>query len=196
MGKAEKTRQFIIEQSATIFNQKGIAGTTIDDILIATKMAKGGLYGHFKSKEEIAEVMVDFLLGKMVDKIAAMMNKQQTAVGKVFAFMDVYKNPLTSYIEGGCPILNFGVEADDTNPVIKQKVKTVIEDGQKVLIAALNQGVANKQLSPSLNTEEFALKTFAALEGGIMISRVTGSNKYMASLISMLKTELKTFELN
>ena len=64
-GKAERTKQFIIEQSAPIFNAKGIAGTTIDDILAATKMAKGGIYGNFENKEAISIASVDFLFGKM-----------------------------------------------------------------------------------------------------------------------------------
>jgi TetR/AcrR family transcriptional repressor of nem operon len=53
MTKAERTRQFIIEKAAPIFNQKGVAGTSMSDIMEATKLAKGGLYGNFESKEEI-----------------------------------------------------------------------------------------------------------------------------------------------
>ena len=39
MSKAEKTKQMIIEQAAVIFNEKGVAGTSIDDILKASKVA-------------------------------------------------------------------------------------------------------------------------------------------------------------
>ena len=60
-GKAERTKQFIIEQATPIFNSKGIAGTTIDDILAVTKMAKGGIYGNFENKEGISIASVDFI---------------------------------------------------------------------------------------------------------------------------------------
>lgn len=195
MGKAERTRQFIIEQAAPLFNEKGIAGTTIDDILAATKMAKGGLYGHFESKEEIATVMVDYLLNKLGTKMASVINKEKTTIKKLFAFIDMYKDPINSYIAGGCPILNFGVEADDTNPVIKQKVKVIIEEGQQGFRDIINEGVINKELSADINPAEMAMKIFAMLEGGMMMSRVTGNTKYMHGIINMLKVDLKSYQL-
>ncbi|PWK78035.1 TetR family transcriptional regulator [Mucilaginibacter oryzae] len=196
MGKAERTRQFIIEQAAHLFNEKGIAGTTIDDILAATKMAKGGLYGHFESKEEIARVMVDYLLGKLNDKIASAIAHQKTAVKKVFAFIDVYQDPIKSYIDGGCPVLNFGVEADDNNPELKAKLKVIIENGIETIKLIIENGVAGRELSPGIDAAGYAIKMFASLEGGMLVSRVTGNRKYMHSLIKMLKDELKSYELN
>ncbi|MEO3406269.1 TetR/AcrR family transcriptional regulator [Mucilaginibacter sp. CAU 1740] len=195
MGKAERTRQFIIEQAAPLFNEKGIAGTTIDDILATTKMAKGGLYGHFESKDEIARVMVDYLLGKLSDKIASAMAHEKTAVKKIFAFIDVYKDPIKSYIDGGCPVLNFGVEADDNNPELKAKLKMIIEGGQEVIKTTINDGVTNGELSPEIDAAGYAIKMFASLEGGMLVSRVTGDSKYMHSLIKMLKDELKSYQL-
>ncbi|WP_114940252.1 TetR/AcrR family transcriptional regulator [Mucilaginibacter endophyticus] len=195
MGKAERTRQFIIETAAPIFNEKGIAGTTIDDILAATKMAKGGLYGHFESKEEIASVMVNYLLDKLSDKVNTVIAKEKTAIKKIFAFIDIYKDPIDSYIDGGCPILNFGVEADDNNPMLKQRLKTMIEEGQKVFVEIINKGVADGEISPEINAADYALKMFTLLEGGMLVSRVTGSGKYMNSLVRMLKNELKEYEL-
>lgn len=195
MGKAERTRQFIIETAAPIFNEKGIAGTTIDDILAATKMAKGGLYGHFESKEEIANVMVNYLLDKLSDKVNTVMAKEKTAIRKIHAFIDIYKDPIDSYIDGGCPILNFGVEADDNNPVLKQRLKTMIEAGQKDFVEIINKGVADGEISPEINAADYALKMFTLLEGGMLVSRVTGSSRYMNSLVRMLKTELKEYEL-
>ncbi|GLU52563.1 TetR/AcrR family transcriptional regulator [Dyadobacter frigoris] len=195
MGKAERTRQFIIQTAAPIFNEKGIAGTTIDDVLEATKMAKGGLYGHFDSKEEIAYTMVDFLLGKLSDKVILEVSKEKTAKGKLFAFMNVYKNPLASYIEGGCPILNFGVESDDTSPVIKKKVKNIIEGTKTMLTEIINTGIINKEFAETINADDFALKLFSMMEGGMMVSRVTNSNKPMNDLIRMLKKDLELHEI-
>ena len=194
-GKAERTKQFIIEQSAPIFNTKGIAGTTIDDILAATKMAKGGLYGNFENKEAISIASVDFLFGKMSAKAHSVMSKKKTAVQKLFAFIDLREDPLVPFIEGGCPILNFGVYSDNTNPTVKKKVKVMIEDSMILFIDILKQGIANGELSDKLNPEEYCLKVLVMLEGATLISRVTDSVKPMYTVIKMLKSELKSFEI-
>jgi len=194
-GKAERTKQFIIEQSAPIFNSKGIAGTTIDDILAATKMAKGGIYGNFENKEAISIASVDFLFGKMSAKAYSVMSKEKTAVKKLFAFIDLRENPLVPFIEGGCPILNFGVYSDNTNPTVKKKVKAMIEGSMTLFIDILKQGIANGELSDKLNPEEYCLKVLVMLEGATLVSRVTDSVKPMYTVIKMLKSELKSFEI-
>jgi len=127
MSKAEKKRLHIIEKAALIFNEKGIAGTSIDEILEASHTTKGCLYGHFNSKEELSYASVDYLLQKLTDRRTLMLEKQTTAAAKIFAFLDMNKDPLNSYINGGCPIVNLSTETDDTNPVIRKKVKHMIE---------------------------------------------------------------------
>ena len=194
-GKAERTKQFIIEQSAPIFNSKGIAGTTIDDILAATKMAKGGLYGNFENKEAISLATVDYIFGKVSAKTFSVVSKEKTAVKKLFAFIDLRKNPLAPFIEGGCPILNFGVDSDNTNPTVKKKVKATIEASLALFTDILKQGIANGELSKELNPEEYCMKVLVMLEGATLVSRVLNSVQPMHTVIKMLKSELKSFQV-
>ena len=96
MTKAEKTKQFIIEKSAPIFNVKGLAGTAMSDIMEATNMAKGTIYIHFKDKEELTGCVVDYNLKTLVDRTLAYANKQQTAKQKLLSFLDFLGDPLNS----------------------------------------------------------------------------------------------------
>ena len=47
------TRQNIIDKSMQLFSVKGYYNTSIADIIQATGLTKGGLYGHFANKQEI-----------------------------------------------------------------------------------------------------------------------------------------------
>lgn len=51
--KGSITKEMIIEKSLDLFSVKGYFNTSISDIMEATGLTKGGLYAHFKSKEEI-----------------------------------------------------------------------------------------------------------------------------------------------
>jgi TetR/AcrR family transcriptional repressor of nem operon len=195
MGKAERTRQFIIEQSAILFNTKGLAGTAMSDVMEATKMAKGGLYGHFESKEELAYAVVDYNLEKLVEKVEQAVGKAGSAKQKLVAFLDVFKNPMQFPVEGGCPLLNFGVEADDTNPVVQDKVKKIIEGSQKKIFVIVRQGIKNGEFKESFNAREFAIKMLTLIEGGTLIGRVLNTNSQMAVIIKMLKKEIEEQEL-
>ncbi len=60
MNKAERTKQFIIEQTASIFNKKGYAGTSLQDITAATSLTKGSIYGNFGGKDDVALAVFDY----------------------------------------------------------------------------------------------------------------------------------------
>lgn len=62
MGNAQKTRQLILEAAKTLFIQKGYDHTTVEEIMQLTGLSKGGLYYHFKSKEEIMDAMLQSII--------------------------------------------------------------------------------------------------------------------------------------
>jgi AcrR family transcriptional regulator len=189
--KAEQTRQFIIEQAAPIFNIKGVAATAMSDIMEATKLAKGSLYVHFENKDELAYAVVDYNLNKLVQKAREAAAKQKTAREKLFAYLHYFSTPTQPPVEGGCPMLNFGMEADDTNPVIREKVHKFIEASVKEFTVVLENGITNGEFKKELPVKEFAAKIFALIEGGTMMSRVAGNNNYMKIIIRSLKKEIE-----
>ena len=191
MTKAERTKQLIIEKSAPIFNIKGVAGTAMSDIMEATKLAKGSLYVHFENKDELSYAAVDYNLDKLTEKTLATMSKHKTAKGKLFAFTDLYSDPFNPPLVGGCPMLNFGMEADDTNPVIKQKVNKRLQASPKMLTRIIEQGITDGEFKKSWNAIEFGIKMFAMIEGGVLFSRVSGNKEHMNVLINVIKKEIE-----
>ena len=194
MGKAEQTKQHIIEQAAPIFNEKGIAGTTVDDVLAAAKVARGCLYSHFENKDDLSLQTVDYLLNKMTGHIRTLMAAESTSKGKIYAYLNAAKNPLSSYIDGGCPILNMAAESDDNHPEVKEKVKEKVSSSQKLFSSILSTGIKNGEWKTSLNPSDFANKIFFAIEGAIVFCRILENNKAMLALINNLKAELESHE--
>ena len=195
LTKAEKTKQFILETAVPLYNEKGIAGVNIDDVLKATRLTKGCLYGHFEGKDDLSEQVIDLALKMVSDKIRTEVYKGKTTKGKIFAFLDFYKNPIETYISGGCPIFNTAVQTDDQYPFIKEKVAKVFRTGQQELTALLQHGIENGEFSKNLDPVVFAFKLVASVEGGIVMCRVMDTAKPMQGLIKSLKTELEQYTI-
>ena len=190
MNKAERTRQFIIEQSAPLFNTRGISGTSMSDIMEVTKMAKGGLYGHFETKEELSYAVVDYNLSLLTEKLRKALIKATTAKATLLACVEFFSDPLHPPVEGGCPMINFGMESDDTNPAIRKKVKATVEAGEKLFQSIVEQGIKNGEFKKDSNAREFAIKMLALIEGGTMICRIVGSNAQMKTIAGILHKEI------
>jgi len=190
MTKAEQTRQRIIEKSAPLFNVKGIAGTAMSDIMEATNLAKGSLYVHFENKDDLAYRVVDYTLESLMLRTLEVAKEQRTAKAKLISLFDLMSH-LSNPIPGGCPILNFGMESDDTNQVIRKKVKNAIHRFLLQIKGIVNQGIAQGEFKKDWDAQKFAVKAFAMIEGGVMLSKVSGNAHYRLQMATLIKGEIE-----
>ena len=173
MTKKERTRQFIIEQAAPLFNQKGYAGTSLHDIMEMTGLKKGGIYGNFESKEEIAVASFEYAVGLVTEKVKLRADQKLKSYEKLQVVIDFYRNYITNPpIDGGCPILNTSIEADDTNPRLRNRVIEALDNWRGSMSGTIRKGIRRKEIKPTIDAEEFATLFIATLEGGIMMSKV------------------------
>jgi len=193
MSKADRTRQFIIEASAPLINKKGMAGTSLTDIMEVTKLAKGGIYGNFESKEEICRESFLYLRSQLAGKLDAAVAQGTSAKARLFNLLSVYENDKN--MMDGCPILNFGAEADDTNPAMKEQVKNAIRAAQKRFYTIIQDGINAKEISTEINPEHFSIRIFAMIEGGILCRKILGNNDQMMVVLESIKEEFEKYVL-
>lgn len=65
--QAKNTKNAILENSLTLFFEKGFNNVTMNDILKTTGLSKGGFYHHFESKEALFSELADTLLLSVVE---------------------------------------------------------------------------------------------------------------------------------
>jgi len=176
MSKGEQTRQMIIERSAPIFNKKGIAATAMSDVMEATQLSKGSLYVHFDNKDVLAEEVADYNMEQLSKKTQAAINRFKDPKDRLFAYIDLYGNPLNPPVEGGCPMMNFGMEADDQNEVVRKMVAHRVNKAQQLIVDIIADGIRQGVFKADWNYKEFATMMFAMIEGGVFISRATQKN--------------------
>jgi len=188
MSKAEKTKAFIIEKTAPIFNKKGYAGTSINDMTDATGLTRGSIYGNFANKDEVALAAFDYNLQKINTIFKAEIEKKNTAKDKLLVFVHVYINFLSHpFPSGGCPILNTATEADDTHPELKKKVLFGILRWKDTIIELIEKGIADKEFAENVNPEQIALTIIATIEGGLMITQTTGKLNYLKLIMKSVE---------
>ncbi len=185
MSKAEKTKQYIIEKTAPIFNKKGYAGTSLNDMMASTGLTKGSIYGNFSNKDEVALAAFNYNLERVANVLRAEVQKQETVKEKLLVYPRVYENFMRPpFPDGGCPILNTAIEADDTHSQLKARAATAIIVWKNSIERLVEKGIQNKELKKDVNVEQVALTIIAMIEGGIMITKLTGKNTFKKSVMS------------
>lgn len=188
LTKSERTRQFIIEQAAPIFNKKGIAGTSMSDLLEATGLAKGGLYGNFESKEEIAREAFRYSFEQVYTGIVAAVTAKHSPIEKLLTICDYHKDyTKVGPIEGGCPVMNYSVEVDDTMPRLKKDVKLAVERMLNDLYRIIEKGKKVGEISKDINSEKYASLIYCQIEGAIFLAKALDDHKKLNQSLEFLK---------
>ncbi|MFE5318037.1 TetR/AcrR family transcriptional regulator [Paenibacillus sp. NPDC056579] len=180
MRKGEKTKLHIIMKSAELFNEKGYTGSTIQDIMEATGLTKGGIYRNFANKDEIALEAFAYAGKVLWEHFAAAVQQASTATGKLLAMCDVYSDTVHNPpIQGGCPFLNTAVESDHSFPVLRDRALEAYESMMSFIQSILKEGIDAGEFRSEMNTESVASFIFSSIEGAIMASRLTRDNKHI-----------------
>ncbi len=187
MSKAENTKQRIIEKAAIIFNQNGYAGSSIADIMKLTGLQKGGIYNHFKSKDEIAVAAFDYSLSLIVKAVMIRVGQENTAIDRLHAFVDSFKGFTSQPIGvGGCPILNTAVESDDTHPRLRLHVQGAVNEIRALIGSIVELGIRQGEIVAATDTEQVSTIIFVTIEGAIMMSKLYGTDIYLDRAINHL----------
>lgn len=174
MSKGELTRQRIIAEAAPIFNQRGYAGCSMQDIMEATGLEKGGLYRHFSSKEELAAEAFRYALSNSVRLKAQRLGEIDNAVEQLrYTVKRFVETPANT--PGGCPLMNTAIDADDGNPALRDLARKGIQDWRARLSRIIETGIKAKEIRSATEPRRIANTLIATLEGALMISRLENS---------------------
>lgn len=188
MSKAEKTKAFIIEKTAPLFNKKGYAGTSLNDITAATGLTKGSIYGNFADKDEVALAAFDHNFRQVLQIVRGEMSAYETVKEKLLVYVKVYSDFLKGpFPEGGCPILNTAIEADDTHEALKEKACAAFTSWKNNLSALIRKGIDSGEFKAGIDPEQTALTMIAMIEGAIMITKLTGKLNYRKTIMQSVE---------
>jgi len=188
MTKAERTRQFIIEKSAPIFNIKGYESTSLSDIQEATKLTKGAIYGNFSDKNELAIAAYDYSCSSVMGRISEIIKQSTSAKEAILAYTNYYvQNWQFVFKRGGCPMLNAAVEADDHLHYLRDTVRKSMNRFMKTLQQTIEEGQARNEFKADVNSEEYAATIFTIMEGNILLAKTMNDPKYFQLSANRIK---------
>lgn len=191
LGKAEKTKEFIIEKTAPIFNEKGFSGTSLNDILQATSLSKGCIYGNFKNKDEIALSAFDFNQGQINAYFNSKMKEKEHAIDRLLVYPKTFRHfQKLSFFQAGCPILNTATEADDTHPLLRKKAVSALKFWQESIEKIIKKGIENNEIKPETNAQEMALVMISMMEGVVMQAKLRGNSSALKSVMTYLERQI------
>jgi AcrR family transcriptional regulator len=190
-SKSERTRRFIVERSAHVFNEKGYAGTSLTDLTKETGLTKGSIYGNFDNKDEVALAAFDYNFNRVTEYIKVRILATENAIERLLVYPTVYRNFLKiGFLKPGCPILNTSTEADDTHPQLRERASNALGFWKQSIEKQIGRGIQRGEIKAGTNPREVAVVLISLVEGAIMQAKVTGKSIDLKIAMDFLENQI------
>ncbi len=163
-----------------IFLQKGYAATSISDVVRECKITKGGIYHHFKNKEELFIEAIDYLFERF-EEFERSMYSGSTNLKQI---LQIYFGSLSNISEVLGAIT--GSENIDVNnfymlmtnafikfPQIREKHGEMHLKNQEILVEIIKKAQQEGQIKDNIDCETLGFMINALAEGTMMYHIMT-----------------------
>lgn len=195
-AKGAATRDQILDAAARLIHLRGYHCTSLDDVLRDSGVGKGNFYYYFKSKEDLGYAIIDRIVQGFVQRTLepAFADSGADPVKQLHGFLDrVLDSQRERNCVGGCPMGNLASELSDVHEGFRQRLAEIFSEWRVCLAEALTRGKARGGLRADLDPARAAQFLVAALEGAILMSKVTRDIAVMENCVDELKGHLTLY---
>jgi TetR/AcrR family transcriptional regulator, transcriptional repressor for nem operon len=175
-GRASRER--IVERAADLFAERGIAATSVDEVLAAAGAGKGQFYHYFRGRDELAAAAVGYRCARVVAGLTR-------ALGEVSSLAGL-EQALARFIDGfeqggmpGCPIGTLATEVAGRNEEARLQAAAGFDAWERLLADTLERMRQRGELRADAPPAVLASGLLASIEGGMVLSQ---ARKEMTSL--------------
>lgn len=188
MNKGAQTRNNIISQSLQLFSVKGYYNTSINDILEATRLTKGGLYGHFRSKEDIWYAVYEEAVKIWRVKV---LNEVQSIPDPLERLEKTIANDMREYLgaevfDGGCFFFNMLGELSGQSSTMTRHILRGFVQFAQLLELWLREAADKGQLKNGLDIKGIANFIVITLNGAAPLYAASRDDNILEHTIEQL----------
>ncbi|UCD77367.1 MAG: TetR/AcrR family transcriptional regulator [Desulfobacterales bacterium] len=186
--KGTQTRRNIIENSLQLFSVKGYYNTSVSDILDATGLTKGGLYGHFASKEDIWYSVYEEAVSIWKGIVFKGIRNGADPLKRIEKFIE---NDMQDYLgadvfEGGCFFLNMLVELSGQSASMSKQILRGFVRLSGLLQSWLEEADRKGMLQQGLDFKEIANFIIISLNGAAALYIATRDRSILDQTIRQI----------
>jgi AcrR family transcriptional regulator len=164
--RGSETRRRILEVAAESFADRGYAGTSVNDVLKASGVTKGGFYFHFPSKEALALAALRHKQEQWAGTVMAAVMRRPRAVEQLEAMVDALCD-LHEQDRACRAISRLCTELGDERPELRPQLGTHLTTWMDMVAAVIRKGQDEGEIRPDVEpavAAEIAVESFIGLE--------------------------------
>lgn len=197
MSSRANSRERILGTAEAMILERGLAGTTIEDIIDKAAITKGGFFYHFDGKLSLARALVERYIEmdtRMFQDLSARADSlSEDPLQRALIFLNLFAEAVAGMTEvhPGCVVAAFTYETQQIDDEVRRLMEQGMQDWRDMIAARL-LAIAEKY-PPRVEVDINALADMfnSILEGGIILARVYGDNRALIDQVHAYRTHLR-----
>ncbi len=181
--KGARTRARIVEEAAALIHERGVAGTTLEDVKAAAEVSGSQMYHYFPDKDDLVQAVIDY-------QADAIVNNQGQALRSANGIEAWRKMVITAAKRtkaiGGCPLGSLGGQLAESDPEARALIAAGFDQWAAVISDALRSLHADGKLPSGIDPDDLATTLLATLEGGTLLAQVQRSTRPFETAVNTL----------
>jgi len=137
-------REAVYEGAVAVLTEYGLNGTTMDRVAVAAGMAKGSLYNHFRSKQELLEFVRDRAVAPMQEAVEQIVKNRLSAAEKLASISRLWREYLVKHHA----VFQFLINDHAAKRLLRDTEQTTRASGIKQIATIIDQGIQEQAFRP------------------------------------------------
>jgi TetR/AcrR family transcriptional regulator, transcriptional repressor for nem operon len=182
--KGERTRARIVEAAARLVYERGVAGTTLDDVKAVAGVSGSQMYHYFPGKDELVQAVITH----QADVIAGHQRQADLASAEgLKAWGDmVIAQAASSQGKGGCPLGSLAGQLAETDPYARGLLAGGFAQWQAIIADGLRRLHDAGHLPGGADPDALAVTLLATLQGGLLLAQVQRDSRPLETAVATL----------
>lgn len=187
------TKNKILDAGQQLLLEQGYGGMSVDQVIDAAGITKGAFFYHFKSKNDLAQALLDRYIKADDDLLHELMNRAEALNHDPLQQYLIFVGLLIETLRGldtsppGCLIASFIYQMEIFTPETQQSVLTGFEEWERVLKNKLNAAFKKNKPKLPVTVNQVYDNLISAFEGGVIMGKIYQKKDTLADQIAQHK---------
>lgn len=179
-AKGQATRERIVAAAAGLMFERGVAGTSTDEVQAAAGVSASQLYHYFADKRALVSAVIAWQAEAVVGGQAPLFAQLDSIEG-----LRAWRDALVALqverdCAGGCPLGTLAAELVETDPDARADLELAFRRWADGIAAGLRRMHERGELPTGTDPDRLALGILAAAQGGLVLTQVSRSTDPLA----------------
>jgi TetR/AcrR family transcriptional regulator, transcriptional repressor for nem operon len=155
-----------VDKAMEVFWQKGYAGTTPQDLLVAIGIGKGSFYNYFKSKHNLFELCLQRYRKSQADALVQFLKQPGSGKERLKAALEqLIRLDLEGPIKKGCMAVNAAAELSTSDESTARLVRDMFDRTESALTHLVEEGQSKEEFRRDIDARSLASLIFNTVLG-------------------------------